>query len=111
MIWGVVTVTSCEEALGSTRFMHISYKRHRFRAAFIAYAVWHYYRFPLSLRLVEEMLPERGIVVSYKTIRRWGKKFGPQFTFDELRRKRPSPNDVWHLDEGAPRRREGGAMI
>jgi putative transposase len=54
----------------------ISYKRHRFPPQIIADAVWLYYRFPLSLRLVEEMLLERGIVVSYETIRRWGKKFG-----------------------------------
>lgn len=76
----------------------ISYKRHRFPAEIIAHAVWLYYRFPLSLRLVEEMLLERGIVVSYETIRRWGKKFGPEYV-RRLRRKRPSPNDVWHLDE------------
>jgi putative transposase len=76
----------------------ISYKRHRFPAEIIAHAVWLYYRFPLSLRLVEEMLLERGIVVSYETVRRWGKKFGPEYV-RRLRRKRPSPNDVWHLDE------------
>lgn len=55
----------------------ISYKRHRFPPQIIAHAVWLCYRFPLSLRLVEEMLLERGIVVSSETIRRWGKKFGP----------------------------------
>ena len=57
-----------------------------------------YYRFPLSLRLVEEMLLERGIVVSYETIRRWGKKFGPDYA-RRLRRKQPSRDDIWHLDE------------
>lgn len=57
-----------------------------------------YYRFRLSLRLVEEMLLERGIVVSYETIRRWGIKFGPHYA-RSLRRKQPSRNDVWHLDE------------
>jgi putative transposase len=57
-----------------------------------------YFRFPLSLRLVEEMLLERGIVVSYETIRRWGKKFGPDYA-GRLRRKQPSRNDIWHLDE------------
>jgi putative transposase len=55
-------------------------------------------RFPLSLRLVEEMLLERGIVVSYETIRRWAKKFGPDYA-RRLHRKKPSRNDVWHLDE------------
>ena len=76
----------------------ISYKRHRFPPQIIAHAVWLYFRFPLSLRLVEEMLFERGIVVSYETIRRWGKKFGPAYA-RRLRRKQPSPHDVWHLDE------------
>jgi putative transposase len=76
----------------------ISYKRHRFPPQIIAHAVWLYFRFPLSLRLVEEMLLERGIVASYETIRRWGKKFGPAYA-RRLRRKRPSPHDVWHLDE------------
>ena len=57
----------------------VSYKRHRFPAEVIAHAVWLYYRFPLSLRHVEEMLLERGIVVSYETIRRWGRKFGPDY--------------------------------
>lgn len=57
----------------------VSYKRHRFPAQIIAHAVWLYCRFPLSLRLVEKMLLERGIVVSYETITRWGKKFGPDY--------------------------------
>ena len=76
----------------------ISYKRHRFPPQIIAHAVWLYFRFPLSLRLVEEMLLERGIVVSYETIRRWGKKFGPAYA-RRLRRKLPRPTDIWHLDE------------
>ena len=76
----------------------VSYKRHRFPPEIFAHAVWLYFRFPLSLRLVEEMLLERGIVVSYETIRRWGKKFGPEYA-RRIRRKQPSPHDVWHLDE------------
>jgi putative transposase len=76
----------------------ISYKRHRFPSQIIAHAVWLYFRFPLSLHLVEGMLLERGIVVSYETIRRWGKKFGPEYA-RRIRRKQPSPHDVWHLDE------------
>lgn len=58
----------------------ICYKHHRFPPRIIAHAVWLYYRFPLSLRLVEEMLLESGIMVSYETIRRWGIKFGPDYT-------------------------------
>lgn len=76
----------------------ISYKRHRFPQQIIAHAVWLYFRFPLSLRLAEELLLERGIVVSYETIRRWGLKFGPAYA-KQLRRRRPSLQDVWHLDE------------
>lgn len=76
----------------------VSYKRHRFPQQIISNAVWLYFRFPLSLRLVEEMLLERGVVVSYETIRRWGRKFGPAYA-KQLRRRRPSRRDVWHLDE------------
>jgi putative transposase len=76
----------------------VSYKRHRFPPEIIAYAVWLYFRFPLSLRLVEEMLLERGIVVSYETVRRWALKFGPAYA-RRLRRKTPSCRDIWHLDE------------
>jgi putative transposase len=75
-----------------------SYKRHRFPPEIIAHAVWLYFRFPLSPRLVEEMLLERGIVVSYETVRRWALKFGPAYA-RRLRRKTPSPRDIWHLDE------------
>lgn len=76
----------------------ICYKNHRFPPSIIARAVWLYFRFPLSLRLVEEMLLERGIVVSYETIRRWARKFGTAYA-KQLRRKRPSRRDIWHLDE------------
>ncbi len=54
-----------------------SYRRHRFPSEIIAHAVWLYYRFPLSLRMIEEMLLERGISVCCETVRRWGRKFGP----------------------------------
>jgi putative transposase len=57
-----------------------------------------YFRFPLSLRLVEEMLLERGIVVSYETVRRWARKFGRDYA-RRLKRKRASRRDIWHLDE------------
>jgi putative transposase len=78
----------------------VSYKRHRFPPEIIAHAVWLYFRFPLSLRLVEEMLLERGILVSYETVRRWALKFGPAYA-RRLRRKTPSRRDIWHLDEVA----------
>jgi putative transposase len=76
----------------------VSYKRHRFPPQIIAHAVWLYFRFPLSLRLVEEMLLERGVLVSYEAVRRWALKFGPDYA-RRLRRKTPSRHDVWHLDE------------
>jgi len=76
----------------------IRYKRHRFPPEIIAHAIWLYVRFNLSLREIEEMLLERGIDVSYETIRRWTIKFGPQIARD-LRRRQPRPGDVWHLDE------------
>src|SRR5471032_909196 len=76
----------------------VSYKRHQFPPEIIAHAVWLYFRFPLSLRLVEEMLLERGIVVSYEAIRRWAIKFGADYA-RRLKRKSPRRGDIWHLDE------------
>lgn len=55
----------------------VSYKRHRLPPQTIAHAIWLYLRFPRSVRLVEEMLLERGLMVSYETVRRWAMKFGP----------------------------------
>src|SRR5882757_10927837 len=72
--------------------------RHRFPAEIIGHAVWLYHVFSLSLRDVELLLAERGVVVSYETVRRWCKKFGHTFA-DRLRRRRPRPGDKWHLDE------------
>jgi putative transposase len=76
----------------------VSYKRHRFPPQIIAHSVWLYFRFPLSLRLVEEMLHERGIVVSNETIRRSAAKFGADYT-RRPSRKAPRRHDIWHLDE------------
>jgi putative transposase len=55
----------------------ISFKRHRFPPEVIRYAVWLYYRFTLGMRDVEELLAERGIDVTYETVRCWANKFGP----------------------------------
>jgi transposase-like protein len=76
----------------------ISYKRHRFPPDVIRHAVWLYFRFTLSLRDVEELLAERGIDVSYETIRCWTNKFGPAIAAN-IRRARPRADCVWHLDE------------
>src|ERR1700753_1666929 len=72
--------------------------RHRLPADIISYAVWLYHMFSLSLRDVELILAERGVVVSYETVRRWCRKFAASFA-DRLRRRRPRPGDKWHLDE------------
>jgi transposase-like protein len=63
-------------------------------------AVWLYVRFTLSYRDVEDLFAERGLDVSYETVRRWVLKFGPIFA-RELRRRRPRPTSRWHLDEMA----------
>src|SRR3984957_7793697 len=72
--------------------------RHRFPAEIITPAVWVDHVFRPSLREVELLLAERGVVVSYETIRRWCKKFGESFA-KRLRRRRPRPGDKWYLDE------------
>src|ERR1019366_4873004 len=74
------------------------YRRHRFPAEVIGYAVWLYFRFPLSLRMVEEMLAARGTIVSHETIRCWAEKFGREFS-KRIRRCAPVRGDKWHLDE------------
>jgi putative transposase len=74
------------------------YRRHRFPPEVISYAVWLYFRFPLSLRMVEEMLAARGIGVSYETVRQWADKFGETFS-DQIRQRAPARGDKWHLDE------------
>lgn len=76
----------------------IWYARHRFPPDVIRHAVWLYLRFTLSYRDVEELLAERGLDVSYDSLRRWVTKFGPTFARN-LRRLRPQASDTWHLDE------------
>jgi putative transposase len=71
---------------------------YRSPAEIISTAVWLYFRFPLSLRMVEEMLAARRITVSYETIREWGLKFGRDIA-NSLRRRAPRRGDKWHLDE------------
>ena len=76
----------------------ISYSGYRFPPAIIQQAIWLYLRFTLSLRDVEDLLAERGITVSYESIRRWIIHFGPMIAAD-LRKRRPKPHTSWHLDE------------
>ncbi len=77
---------------------YINFNPHRFAPHIIAHAVWLYLRFNLSLREVEEMLLERGMDVSYETVRRSIAKFGPQIAHT-LRRRQARLGDVWYLDE------------
>ena len=78
------------------------YRGHRFPREVIAHAVRLYLRFALSFRDVEELLAERGVTVSYETIRRWVAKFGAQYAA-ELRRREVRRGTTWHLVEMAVR--------
>jgi len=75
-----------------------AFKGHRFAPEIIAYAVWADFRFPMSLRDVEDLLAARGVVVSSETVRAWGAKFRSQYA-KAIRRDRPEAADKWHLDE------------
>ena len=76
----------------------INYAGYRFAPEIIRQAIWLYLRFTLSLRDVEDLLAERGVAVSYETVRRWVNHFGPMVAAD-LRKRRPKPHPTWHLDE------------
>jgi hypothetical protein len=75
-----------------------SYRGHRFPAEIISHAVWLYHRFCLSFRDVEDLLAERGVTVSYETIRHWCGKFGTEYA-TSLKRRERRLGDTWHLDE------------
>jgi putative transposase len=74
------------------------YKRYRFPSVIIQYAVWFYYRFNLSHRDIEDLLAERGINVTYETIRLWCIKFGPKYA-SRLKRKHCGYGDTFFIDE------------
>ena len=74
------------------------YSRHRFHPDIIQRAVWMYFRFNLSFRDVEELMIERGVDVSYETIRRWVDKFGSRYA-KRIKSQSEPPSPVWHLDE------------
>ena len=75
-----------------------SYAGYRFPAEIISHAVWLYFRFPLSLRMVDELLAARGITVSHETVRQWALKFGQGFA-NQIRLRLPAAGDKWHIDE------------
>src|SRR6202451_3169837 len=98
---GVVTARwACSPAGGriTERMKKISYSGYRFPPEVIHQAIWLYLRFTLSLRDVEDLLAERGVAVSYESVRRWVNRFGPMIAAD-LRRRRLKPHTTWHLDE------------
>jgi putative transposase len=74
------------------------YKRHRFPAEIISHCVWLYFRFCLSYRDVEELMAERGVLLTNEAVRYWCRKFGQAYA-NQLRRRRPRPGDKWPLDE------------
>src|SRR5215813_7151553 len=74
------------------------YSGYRVPAEIISRAVWLYFRFPLGLHMVEELLTARGIIVSHETVRQWARKFGQLFA-NRIRRRLPHIGDKWHLDE------------
>ncbi len=75
-----------------------SYQRHRFPSEIISHAVWLYHRFCLSFREVEELLAERGITVTYETVRQWCRKFGSAYA-QKLKKRQGQLGDAWYLDE------------
>lgn len=75
------------------------YRRHRYPPDVIAHAVWLYFKFPLSLRMVEDLLAQRGIIVSHQTIRMWVEKIGRQYAARIRRRSAGQFDGKWHLDE------------
>ena len=114
---GIVTpLRACGPAGGSVAkgMKKISYRGYRLPPEIIQQAIWLYLRFTLSFRDVEDLLAERGISVSYETVRRWVNHFEPMIAAD-LRKRRPKPHTTWHLDEvavGALRRlRNSGRTV
>ncbi len=81
-----------------TNAIALDYKGFRFPPEIISHAVWLYFRFSLSFRDVEELMAQRGIVVTYETVRQWCLKFGQTYA-NELRRRRPRSGDKWYMDE------------
>jgi putative transposase len=86
------------DQIGGMALERATHYRHRFPSEIIGYAVWLYHVFSLSLRDVELILAERGVCVTHESVRGWCQKFGMEFA-KRLRRRRPRPGDIWHLDE------------
>jgi putative transposase len=95
---GVARGAVCDTRRVNEHASLASYKRHRFPPAIIGHAVWRYLRFALRYRDVEELLAERGVLVTDETVRQWCRKFGRSYAHAP-RRRRPRTGDKWHLDE------------
>ena len=91
-------VTIRIERRGSQSYRMPSYRGYRFSPEIISHAVWLYHRFALSFRDVEDLLARRGVEVTYEAIRKWCRRFGPEYA-GRLRRRRGRLGDTWHLDE------------
>jgi putative transposase len=91
-------LAACQRVWLAKAMQKISYDGYRFPPGIIRQAIWLYLRFTLTLRDVEDLLAERGIMVSYETVRRWVNHFGPMIA-SELRKRLPKPHGSWHLDE------------
>ena len=90
---GIVNLASCWQS-----YRMPSYRGYRFSPEIISHAVWLYHRFALSFRDVEDLLARRGVEVTYEAIRKWCRRFGPEYA-GRLRRRRGRLGDIWHLDE------------
>ena len=84
-----------------TTLPRLCYTGYRFPAEIISHAVWLYFRFPLGLRMVEELLAARGIIVSHEAVRQWARKFGQQFA-NQIRRR--LPRVAWYVLDRHPSR-------
>ncbi len=76
----------------------LSYRGYRFPPQIISHAVWLYHRFTLSFRDIEDLLAERGVMVTYESIRQWCMKFGPNYA-NQLRKRQGRLGDTWLMDE------------
>ena len=86
------------------------YKGYRFPPEIMSHSVWLYFRFSLSFRDIEELMAERGIIVTYETIRQWTLKFGQMYA-NELKRRRGKMGDTWHLDARLPEDQREDAFL
>src|SRR3954447_8873349 len=94
---GVVTLLVVSRKMRRKKSKSL-YRGHRFPAGVINCAVRWYYRYQLSLRDIEELLFERGVIVTYETIRCWCDKFGAAFA-RRVKAARRKPGGTWHVDE------------